>query len=417
MDVKQKSAAAAYEKAVDAGSYTAIRSFVTNYPFFDRLNEAKRVAEERLAFETASSVDTEESWADYLEHWPSEARADEARSRLESARKRGEEAWREASEARTAAGWAAFLALYPRGRRGPRAELKRREAVAFEAARASGRAALEDFLRMHGDGGLLAKDARRLIRQLAEEEAYQNAAAHDTSASWNLYLATHPSAGHSDEARDRLTALEDTAFASLLTSCDPAKGEQFLREFPQTMRRAEVVKLIPAWRDAQAARRALDLIEAGDGDAAAALVPSISDEEQRRDVNLAIDAWRDRKAWDAADHGGTYDALQGYLDVWPEGRWASKARKRLAKLPPPPDTEPADWDSAWEKGTVAAWDEYLAAHPRSPRLEDARHQRQEAAEYEQADAMDTPKMWRAFLKAWPDGRHRLDAQFRLRNTF
>ena len=37
-----------------------------------------------------------------------------------------------------------------------------------------------------------------------------------------------------------------------------------------------------------------------------------------------------------------------------------------------------------------------------------------AAEYELAEKMNTRVMWRAFLKAWPDGRHRLDAELRLR---
>ena len=76
--------------------------------------------------------------------------------------------------------------------------------------------------------------------------------------------------------------------------------------------------------------------------------------------------------------------------------------------------EPADFDAAWEAGTSAAWDDYLAAHPLSPRLDEARRCRQEAADFELAIAMNTRNMWRAFLKTWTDGRHRIDAEIRAR---
>ena len=33
-------------------------------------------------------------------------------------------------------------------------------------------------------------------------------------------------------------------------------------------------------------------------------------------------------------------------------------------------------------------------------------------DYEQAVAADIPAMWRAFLKTWPEGRHRMDAALR-----
>ena len=77
--------------------------------------------------------------------------------------------------------------------------------------------------------------------------------------------------------------------------------------------------------------------------------------------------------------------------------------------------EPADFERAWEAGTVAAWDEYLASHPLSMRLDEARRCRQEAADFELALAMNTRTMWRAFLKTWTDGRHRIDAEIRARS--
>ena len=72
-----------------------------------------------------------------------------------------------------------------------------------------------------------------------------------------------------------------------------------------------------------------------------------------------------------------------------------------------------DFNAAFEAGTVGAWDEFLATHPDSPRVEEARRCRQEAAEFELAASIGTKTMYRAFLKAWPNGRHRFDAELRL----
>ena len=77
-------------------------------------------------------------------------------------------------------------------------------------------------------------------------------------------------------------------------------------------------------------------------------------------------------------------------------------------------TEPRDFDQAWESGTVEAWDRFLYEHPDSPRVAEARRCRQEAADFEGAVAADSAAMWRAFLKTWPEGRHRIDAAVRVR---
>jgi len=67
-----------------------------------------------------------------------------------------------------------------------------------------------------------------------------------------------------------------------------------------------------------------------------------------------------------------------------------------------------------EYDATAAWDHWLATYPDTPRVPEAKRCRQEAAEFELASSIDTKVMWRAFLKAWPDGRHELDAELRLR---
>jgi hypothetical protein len=102
--------------------------------------------------------------------------------------------------------------------------------------------------------------------------------------------------------------------------------------------------------------------------------------------------------------------VDAFLRAYPEGIWTGDALALARKFVA--EDEPREFDAAWEAGTTAKWDEYLARHPQSPRLVQARECRQEAHEFEMAVQMDKPVMWRAFLKAWPDGRHRLDAELR-----
>ena len=65
-------------------------------------------------------------------------------------------------------------------------------------------------------------------------------------------------------------------------------------------------------------------------------------------------------------------------------------------------------------GTVAAWDAWLEQYPKAALVPEAKRAREEAAQFELAAKVNTKVMWRAFLKAWPQGRHELDAELRLR---
>jgi eukaryotic-like serine/threonine-protein kinase len=144
----------------------------------------------------------------------------------------------------------------------------------------------------------------------------------------------------------------------------------------------------------------------------------------------ALEKDRRRRFNDARDFAGTLqkfltspsgsltrndiERLRGGSAVTIEERFDTGAYDFDATVTEKNADEPADFDAAWEKGSSTAWDEYLAAHPLSPRLDLARRCRQEAADFELAVAMNTRTMWRAFLKTWTDGRHRIDAEIRAR---
>lgn len=120
----------------------------------------------------------------------------------------------------------------------------------------------------------------------------------------------------------------------------------------------------------------------------------------------------------------TDTGLRNFLNLWPDGRHRLEAeirlaaeRQRLAREQEDAtrrENDPRDFDAAWETGTTTAWDRYLAAHADSPRVAEAVQMRLEAADFELACNANTVTMWRAFVKSWPEGRHRLEADIRLR---
>ncbi|HEX6100285.1 MAG TPA: serine/threonine-protein kinase [Thermoanaerobaculia bacterium] len=132
-------------------------------------------------------------------------------------------------------------------------------------------------------------------------------------------------------------------------------------------------------------------------------------EEARRLVEEAT-------AFEAATAAEAETAVRQFLAAWPDTRHHLEAGILLAKLKQRTAErakEPGDWETAWESGTSAGWDRYLADHPDSPRIADARSCRQETLDFELATQLNTPAMWRAFIKTWPGGRHRIEAEIRM----
>ncbi|MBV8518182.1 MAG: serine/threonine protein kinase [Acidobacteria bacterium] len=277
----------AWHKATAIDTYNALRDFRARFPAH-RVEEATNALAERLGFDTAAAIDTEDAWLDYLERWGEDRHAAQARERLEHVKAREATAYSVAVEMKSAAAWRAYLEEFPDARRSGEAESHLREALAFEEARGV-----------------------------------------DTVAAWGLFLLNYPAGLHEYAARERLETLEAA----------------------------------------------------------------------------------DERAWEDAKAQTTPAALHAYLQGRPGGKYAGDAARALGRMA----IVEGDFDAAWEKGTVAAWDEYIAAHPDGARIDDARTCRQEAQEYELAASMNTKVMWRAFLKAWPQGRHRLDAEVRLRS--
>ena len=411
---KNREAERAFTAALQADSYNAMRQFIARFPLFPRAAEATRILEERLAFETATAMDSEDAWESYLTSWGESAHASAARERLESARKKEVDAFDAAFNEGTAVAWQAFIEEFPHGRRTAKAEQRRREAMAFERAQQRGSTGLKEFLEHYPDGPH-AREARRLRSRFEEKEDFTDALALDDPRIWSRYLERHPAGAHATDARERLQQLEDDAYQRLLESQDPDAAEEFLDCFPESLRGSEVERMRGRWDETRAVREALAAIERDDEDAAFAWCVRISDDDRRAEVEASITLLRDRLDWREADRKKSAAAMRNYLAAHPDGRWVEEAQQRLEGLESSQEErEPEEWDSAWEAGSVEAWDRYLAEFPRSARLMEGKRCREEAAEFGVAIALNTLILWRAFLKSWPEGRHRIEAELRLR---
>jgi tRNA A-37 threonylcarbamoyl transferase component Bud32 len=246
-------------------------------------------------------------------------------------------------------------------------------------------------------------------RAIDERLAFDAAGAMDTEASWSDYLERWSSDRHAVAASERLSAAkvrEETAYSVALMAKNAEAWETFLEEFPDGTLAAHAEEHL---------RETLAFDQARKGDRQSLedfllLYPDgvlARDAKQRLSV---LDAGDDARMWEAARRAGTSEALQAYLKARPEGVAAADARRSLARLA----MADGDFNAAFEEGTVGAWDNWFERYPDSPRHDEARRHRQEAVEFDMARQIDTKVMWRAFLKAWPQGRHHIDAELKVR---
>lgn len=215
-------------------------------------------------------------------------------------------------------------------------------------------------------------------RALTERLAFDGAAAFDTEEGWSVYLeawAGDPHAPDAVERRESARVREETAYSVAMEMKSPIAWQAYLDEFPDSSRAA---------------------------DAEIHLREALAHEEARKIDTPA--------GWGLflLNHPS---GLREY-DAHERLRWLETAAERRA-LARRAIVE-GDFNAAFEAGTVEAWDAWLAQYPQASLVTEAKRAREEAAQYELAANVNTKVMWRAFLKAWPDGRHELDAELRLR---
>ena len=116
-----------------------------------------------------------------------------------------------------------------------------------------------------------------------------------------------------------------------------------------------------------------------------------------------------------AESQGTEKGYQEYLDVYPRGRYAGKARRRWEQLV----VEAADhaaFSQSQLQDTVASYQEYVSAYPNGAHTREAQVRRRELeldhTAFSQAESLGTVVAYQGYLEAYPKGRHAREAMHR-----
>jgi len=276
----------------------------------------------------------------------------------------------------------------------------------------------------HSTGSVVGDAARAALarvqetrsRETAAERAFQQAWEDGRPSAWREFLARYPQCARSEDAR-RLQQEAD-AFEAAAGSESETAVRQFLLSWPDTRHHLEAGILLARLKQRAADRRAVEDARKMNTPSAWRLYltayPNGNFAEEARDRLGSFET----AAFTSLLQSQDLKAAATFLSNFPDsprkaelqrliGEWKAGARSQR---------EPADWETAWESGTAAAWDQYLAEHPGSKRIAEARDCRQEAGDFELAAATNTGAMWRAFLKTWPAGRHRFDAEIRMQKA-
>jgi serine/threonine protein kinase len=324
------------------------------------------------------------------------------------------------------------MAPSPAPKRGPSTEAK---ALEFElslladvhAREAEGdRQALQRLGEAHPRGTRVGDAARDAIHRLAEaqqrdreeEEQFQRAWEDGRASIWRTFLEEHPNSPRAARAQELLD--EALGFERAATGDSETDIRQFLSVWPEGRHHLEAEIRLVALRQRLAADAFAEALATDTQTAMREFLKRFGLSAHVEDARRIIE---ERQAFENATAANTEGAWNAYLGKWSEDRHATDAhirrdravkREIAARVEAARQLEPKDFDDAWESGTTSAWDRFLREHSASARIDEARRCRQEAADYEQAVATDLPAMWRAFLKTWPEGRHRMDAALRVK---
>jgi len=353
----------ALEQACSVGSAQAYRGFLKDYATSPLAPKAKALLEEQLGFEAALQKDTERSWADFLDHWPSGRNAASAGTRKEQAQHREEEALRNAIREGSSAALRRFLKNFPEGKSRPRAEEHLREATDYEAAVADGsEKAWQGFLDRYRES------ARReeAGRMLSEARSFNEAARIDSREVWETFAKSWPQSRHRSEAQKRLEQAKQREVEALERASSKGSAAAY-REF--------LVK----HSGSPLAPKASALLE-------------------------------EQLGFEAAQEKDTEGSWEEFLGHWPSGRNAAAAVKRRDEVL---RREEQALESAIREGTSGALRKFLEKYPKARTRPRAEEHLREVVAFEAAGA-DGKEGWERFLKSHPNGAHAEMARAKLR---
>ena len=256
-------------------------------------------------------------------------------------------------------------------------------------------------------------DTQAKLRAAEAEKAFQRAWEDGSPSAWREFLQTHGDSARAEEAQ-RLVEEAEAFDAAVRTESETAV-RQFLIAWPDARHHLEAGILLAKLKQRAAEIRAFEDARARNTASAYRLYLTAYPSGARADDARERLKMLEEQAFTALLQAQDEKAARAFLSTYPdsprrgeaEGIITRASNAALARR------EPADWEAAWENGTAAAWERYIAEHPQSPRIAEARSCRQESLDFALATTTNSAAMWRAFIKAWPSGRHRIDAEIRM----
>lgn len=125
----------------------------------------------------------------------------------------------------------------------------------------------------------------------------------------------------------------------------------------------------------------------------------------------AISAVRDEKKWAETKQTGTMSAYRDYLSSFKNGKYADEAKGIVEKM-----GEDLDWAEATERNTAAKYQEFIKRYPTSRYLSSAKSKLaacQEQDYWNEQVAQNTVKGYRNYLNRYPKGQYATTAQLNI----
>jgi formylglycine-generating enzyme required for sulfatase activity/outer membrane protein assembly factor BamD (BamD/ComL family) len=357
------------------------------------------------------------------------------------------ELWERIKESRDMAAFEDFMRRFPNSRYTvwARASInllrEANENTAWESTRlADRREDYEIYLQLYPRGKYRDQASER-IRQLKirnEREAWDTADRDGTETAYQNYLEDYPGGAHAGAAKDRLNKLkiaaENIAWDTAKKGNRKEDYDDYLEQYPKGKNAEQARAALNRLAGQEKGQREKDAWDAAESEGTAAAFLKYLDEyprgryvAQARDrlkrieqAAGAVDAMREREAWEAAEREGTDPAYQKYLEQFPKGKYAEQARAALKKLAGQESSqrEKDAWDAAESEGTEPAFRKYLDEYPRGRYAAQARDRikrieqtastveaMREREAWEAAEREGTEPAYQKYLDAYSSGAH------------
>lgn len=412
-------------RAVDSYSEEGWKRYLGLHSGSERSGEARQRLDEISAFQSAAAKDSIEAWESFLTHWPKghfrQRIDDRVRQLRDEAEKALEEAdWTRAVAASSEEGWRSYLAAHASSHRSAEAHERLEEIVDLsKVSKIDSAEAWESFVSRWPEGFFHQRATARLrelrneAERAREEEDWERAGRQRSVEAWTNFLAAHPESPRRGEGQKRLA--EATEYLSAQQKDSLEEWQRFAARWPESGFHQEVEARVAWHREREAYERAA---AAKTTQALERFLETYPEGQNRKAAEVLL---TETRRFETARAAGQ-EALQGFLGEFPESFYAGEARRvveelqqqrlleRVAKAEEGRELEILQRLAVEGPATGRV---LQAAREAADRVEERQRIAQEEADWSRAELLDTSESWRSFLTSHPNSRSLSEARRRL----